>query len=92
MEETLSLTEILALFIKKAKAIIIFAIIGAVVLGGFQFIRQISAISSSVDNTTYQDDLANYQVKQDVLTASIDRVDAKMLAQKNYSKNSILKL
>lgn len=90
MEETLSLTEILAIFIKKAKVIIIFAIIGAILLGGFQFIKQITATPAVVDETTYQEKFEIYEAKLKLLNTNLDIVQTKIKNQKEYNENSII--
>ena len=90
MEETLSLTEILAIFVKKAKAIIIFAIIGAIALGGFQFVKQISASSVAIDETVYQDTMEKYETQLEILNANLDKVETKIKNQKEYNENSII--
>ncbi len=89
MEETLSLTEILAIFIKKAKAIIIFAIIGAIALGGFQFVKQITTTPTApVDETA--DAMEKYETQLEILNANLDKVETKIKNQKEYNENSII--
>lgn len=90
MEETLSLSEILAIFIKKAKVIIVFAIIGAILLGGFQFIKRITVAPVVVDETAYQESVEKYETTLAILNSNLDKIATKIATQKYYNENSII--
>lgn len=95
MEETITMTEILARIVRSWKSILITALAVAVLLGGFQAYRVNKQVSSP-DNTTeaiearYQAALETYKTEKDNLTKSLEDNQAALTSKEEYAADSLL--
>lgn len=95
MREPICLKELLAIVVKRGTLIICFALIAAILLGGFQFVK-LSRIAKLPENSpevlekTYQAAMTAYEQELAHLNKTLDRAKAKLASQDAYNNDSIL--
>ncbi len=94
-EQELYLTELLALCVRKGKALLITALVFAVLLGGWQLRKQIKASqdpehSEAKIEERYQDAMREYEKETEELERSIDDNEKSLAEKQEYLENSLL--
>lgn len=95
MREPICLKELLAVVVKRGKLVICFALIAAVLLGGFQFVKlsrvaKLPECSPEALEKSYQSAMAAYEDELAQLQKVLDQANAKLASQNAYNNDSIL--
>jgi len=95
MEETITMTEILARMVRRWKKVCAAAMVTAVLLGAYQAYRMVKQAKSPENSPEaieerYQSAIKNYEVQKENLTKSLENQKKTLEAKKEYAENSLL--
>lgn len=94
MEDMLTLKEILAMLIRRGKLLVCMTVAFAVLLGGVQAVKQISAAQKEENSPEkiedrYQESVEEYKENKESLEYQLSRAEKKSESQKEYNDNSL---
>lgn len=89
MREPISLKDLLAVFVRKGKTIVLLAVIFALLLGGYQ-LNKVLTLDEASSQQIYQDQLAEYEATLGDLEKQLERAEEKYTHDLEYSQNSIV--
>lgn len=95
MEETMTLTDLLAAIARKGKAVILTSLVFAVLLGGYQAYKQIGMAKDPENSPEkieerYQAALETYAQEQENLQKTLENQEKSLASKKEYLEKSIL--